>query len=320
MTAVLVVGVYGAPPGFVVQPLLHSNDAQLGALQRVVGSVLSPTGGYVLVVAAAPAAKHQWKEGADEQYDDGTEESQHWKEEDETENEAKSQEEDYENLYDVDVKKLEKSYEESSTESQASKESNYYTEKNEDESENYAEPEKDESEPDYGSGEKEDVEENSTKETYNKKEASISESESREGKSAGGGSNEGDSESGNYYDKFVSYQKENEENHNAVHLEGNASIDKAHNKEDKSINPTKIDQLKPIHILEEIVVGSVNKSKMEDSQSQETKNTEASQNESDTKDSSAVMKLNPSLKETEEVQLAPVVYHVSPKLLQIAPV
>lgn len=339
---------------FVVQPLLISNDAQLGALQGDVGVVLPPTGGHILVVASASTAKHQWKEGAVEKYDEGTEDSQDWKEEDETENEEKSQEEpeskeDYENVDYSGGKKSEenedyseKSYEESTTESQALEESDDYTEKNEDESENYAEPEEDESKPDYGSDEKEDGEENSTEESYDKKEESTNDSESREGKSAGGGGNVENSESGNYYEKSVNYQKENGENQNAVpdteskrqtvevtsdqkdvqsvDHDGNTSIDKTRNKDNKSINPTKIDQVEPIRVLEEIVVGSENKSKMEDSQNQEATNTEGSQDKSEAKDSSAVMKLSPPLKETEEVQLAPVVYRVSPKLLQIAPV
>lgn len=338
---------------FVVQPLLIGNDAQLEALRGDVRLVLSPIGGHVLVVASsASTAEHQWKEEASEQYDEGTEENQDWKEE--TENEEQSQEEPeskeyYENGDYSDRKKSEendyyseKSYEESTTENQELEESNDYTEENEAESENYGKAEEYESKPDYGSGENEDGEENSTEDSYDKNEEPTNESESREGKSAGGEGNVENSESGNYYEKSLNYQKENGENQNSVpdteskrqtvevisdqkivqsaDHDGIASVNETRKKDDKSINPTKIYQAKPIHVLEDIVVGSINKSKLEDSQNQDATNTKGSQDESDAKDSSAVLTLSPPPKETEEVQLSPVVYHVSPKLLQIAPV
>jgi len=342
---VLTVGVYGAPPVFVMQPLLITNDARLGNHQGFAELVLTSTGGHVLLVASDASTKHQKvEEGSVEQYDEGTEESRDWEEEEEeeeeedkTENEEQNQEElERKEDYDSGDYSVGKKYEETTTESQESEESNDYTENSEEESHSYEEPEKDENDSDDDSGKKEDSEKNSTEEYYEEKDESENESESREGKARNGKDNVEDGESGSYCKKFADNRKENgvpdnepnrqtgevtsdQKNVQSVGHDRKTSFDKAENEDDTSTDAAKSDHVKSIQVPEEIVIGSINRSRIEDSKNQDAINTEVSRDDSDNKDSSAVVKVSPPLKETE-VQLAPVVYHVSPKLLRIAPV
>lgn len=231
----------------------------------------------------------------------------------------------------------EKSYEESMTESKVLEESDDYHERGEGESEDYEKPEEHESNSEDGSDEQENDEGNSTQETDVEEDESTTESESREGKSTHGNGNVENNESESD-EKSPSYPKENGEYHNAapdteskrqtvklisnhkdikdVEHDGKAETDKTDNKNNKLAEPMKNDKVKSIYVPEEMVIGYIKKSQTEYSKSQDATNTEVSQDESNSTDSSEATKLNSHLKETEEVQLAPVVYHVSPKLLQ----
>jgi hypothetical protein len=311
--------------------------------------------------------KQQKEEGELKDYDEGSEESQDWKDEGQNEKEQVGMEEYYSGDYSMGKNKeqnqkiqeekedygsgdysvgttyeenedyYEKSYEESMTDSKVLEESDDYHEKGEGESEDYEKPEEYESNSEDGSGEQEHEEGNSTEETHVEKDESTTESESREGKSTHDNGNGENNDSGSD-EKCPSYPKENGEYHNAVpdteskrqtvkvisnhkdikgaEHDGNAATDVTDSKNNKLAEPMKNDQVKSIYVPEEIVIGYIKKSQTECSKSQDATNTEGSQDESDTTDSSEATRLTPGLKETEEVQLAPVVYHVSPKLLQ----
>jgi hypothetical protein len=364
---VVTVGVYGAPPMFVLQPFLYSNDAQLGTVRGGAGLVLTLTGEHVLLMSSEADAKQQKEVGESEHYDEGSEESRDWKEDegqnekeqvrkkqyhsgdysvDENEEQNQKAQEGKEDHgsgdYSVGTKHeenedyYEKSYEESTTERKVLEESDDYHEKGEGESEDY------ESNSENGSGEQEDSEENSTEESYVEEDESTTESEAREGKSTRGNGNVDNNESESDCEKSPCFRKENGEYHNAVpnieskrqtveitsnqndvkgveHV-GNAAINKPENKKAKLGEPMKNDQVKHIYASEEIVIGHINKSRTEFSKNQDATNTEGFQDEDEATDSSEATTLNPSLKETEEVQLVPVVYRVSPKLLQTPPV
>jgi hypothetical protein len=241
--------------------------------------------------------------------------------------------------YEEDEDYYEKSYEESKTEGKMLEESGDYHEKVEGDSEDYEKPEEYESNSQDGSGEQKD----STEETDVEKDESTTESESREGKSTHGNGNVENNDSGSD-EKCQSYPEENGEYHNAVpdteskrqavkvisnhkdikgvEHDGNAATDETDSKNNKLAQPIKNDQVKSskIYVPEEIVIGYIKKSQTEYSKSQDATNTEGSQGESDTTDSIEATKLTSALKETEEVQLAPVVYHVSPKMLQTSTV
>lgn len=232
----------------------------------------------------------------------------------------------------------EKSYEETITESKVLEESDDYHERREDESEDYEKPEEYESNAEDGSDEQEDDEGKSTEETDVEKDESTTESESREGKSTHGNGNVENNDSGSD-EKCPSYPKENGEYHNAVpdteskretvkvisnhkdikgvEHDGKAATEETNSKTNNLAEGVKNDQVKSVYVPEEIVIGYIKESQTECSKSQDAIVTEGSQDERETTDSSEATKLTPHLKETEEVQLAPVVYHVSPKLLQI---
>jgi hypothetical protein len=364
---VLTAGVCGAPPVFVLQPFLTNNGAQLGALRGGPGLVLTLTEERVPLMTSDTNAKQQEEEKELKHYDEGSEESQDWKEnEGENEKEQVGMEEYYsgdhymgknkkqsQNIqeekehyesgdysmgttYEGNEDYYEKSNEEFTTECKVLEESDDYHERGEDESEDYENPEEYESNSEDGSGEQENDEGNSTEETDVEKDESTTESESREGKSTNGNSNAENNESESDQ-QSPSYPKENRGYHiaapdteskrqvvkaisnhrdiKAVEHDGNAATDKTDNKSNKLAEPMKNDKVNSIYVPEEMVIGYINKPQTQYSKSQGAANTEGSQDESDTTDTSEVTKLNSLLKETE-VQLAPVVYHVSPKLIQ----
>jgi hypothetical protein len=225
----------------------------------------------------------------------------------------------------------EKSYEESTTESKLLEDLSDYLEKEEGESQDY------ESNSGDGSGEQEFGKEHSTEERYVETDELTTESESREGKSTRGNGNAENNGSGNY-EKFQNYPKENADQHNSVsdpeskrktvklinshkdikdvENEGNAGIGTTDNMSNKLIEALKNDKRDSVYVPEEIVIGYMKKSEVEHFKNQDATNSEGSRDESDATDASEAKKLSPHLEETEEVQLAPVVYHVSPKLLQ----
>lgn len=337
---VLTAGVCGAPPAFVLQPFLINNGAQLGTPRGRPGLVLTLAGESVLIMASETKAKQQEEEGEFKHYDEGSEESQDWKEEGgqnekeqvgmEEQTQKIQEEKEYYDSGDYSVGTThegdedyhEKSYEESMTESKELEEPEDYHERGEGESEDY------ESNSEDGSGEQENDEGNSTEETDVEEDESTTESENREGKSTHGKGNVEKNESEN--DEISSsYPKENGENHVAVpdtesqkqtvkvisnnrDIKGNAATDKTDNKNNQLAEPMKNDEVKSTYVPEEMVIGYIKESQTEYSKSEGATHTEGSQDESDTTDMSGVTKL----KETEEVQLAPVVYHVSPKLIQ----
>ncbi|PNF14899.1 hypothetical protein B7P43_G05142 [Cryptotermes secundus] len=341
---VLTAGVCGALPAFVLQPFLINNGAQLGTPRGGPGLVLTLVGERVLLMASETDAKQQEEEGEFKHYDDDSEESQDWKEEEgKNEKEEEGMEEqtqknqegkeyydsgDYSvgTTYEGDEDYHEKSYEESMTESKELEEPDDYHNRGEGESEDYEKPEEYESNSEDGSGEQENDEGNSTEETDVEEDESTTESESREGKSTHGKGNVENNESEN--DEISSsYPKDNGEYHvtvpdtesqnqtlkvisnnrdmKGVEHDGNAATDKTDNKNHQLAEPMKSDEVKSIYVPEEMV------SQTEYSRSEGSTNMEGSQDESHTTDIPGVTKL----KETEEVQLAPVVYHVSPKLI-----
>jgi hypothetical protein len=230
----------------------------------------------------------------------------------------------------------EKSYEESTTESRLLEELGDYLEKEESASEDYEKPEEHESNSEDGSGEQEYAEENSTEDRYVENDELTTESENREGKSTRGNGNVENNESGND-DKFQSYSIENGKYLNGVadteskiktvklinshkvikdaENSGIAETDTTYNISNKLGEAMGNDKIESVYVPEEIVIGYINKSQAERSKDQDATNAEGSQDESDATDASEAKTLTAHLKETEEVQLAPVVYHVSPKLL-----
>jgi hypothetical protein len=365
---VLTASACGALPVFVLQPFLINNGAQLGTLRGGAGLVLTLAGERVLLMASETNAKQQEEEGELKHYDEDSEESQDWKEDEgQNEKEQLGMEEYYGGDYSVDKNKEqtqeiqegkeyyesgdysvgatyegnedydERSYEESMTESKVLEESDDYHERGESESEDYEKPEVYESNSEDDSGEQESDEGDSTEETDVENDESATESESREDKSMHGNGNVENYEP-EIDEKSSSYPIENGEYHNAVpdtesrrqtvkvisnHEDikgvehyGNAATDKTDNKNNTLAEPMKNDKVKSIYVPEEMVIGCIKKSQNEYSKNQDATNKEGSQDESDTTDPSEATKLNSRLKDTEEVQLAPVVYHVSPKLLQ----
>jgi hypothetical protein len=335
---ILTSSVHGAPPVFV----MLNKATQLGTVRGGAGLVLTLTGEHVLLMAPGTKGNHQ--EGELKHYEEGYEEIQGWKEE-ERRNEKeqggmeryyggdyyvgrkRERKEDYESGdYSVGRKIEEKEYYENGDYSVGWNEGikDYYHEESttgsrllgelEVASEDY------ESSSEDGSGEQQYAEESSTEGN----DELTTESEIREGKSTRGNNNElGNDE------KFQSYSKINgkyrtESKRKTVKLinshkdikdvedDGSTATDTTYNISNKFVEAMRNDKIESVYFPEQIVIGYINMLQAERSKDQGVPSADGSQDESDATNAKT---FTAHLKETEEVQLAPVVYHVSPKLL-----
>jgi hypothetical protein len=222
----------------------------------------------------------------------------------------------------------ETSYKELTTEGKMVEKSEHFLDEEDREYEVYEKPKEYDSHSEDGSGEREYVE-NSTEDPYVESEDPTTESEGREGKSTRGNGNVAinesesnkesasnrnsltDTESKRQIVKLIDSYKDTKD----IKHYGSAVTDTADNKYDKLIEQAENDQLQSIHIPEEIVIGYIKESQAEGSKNQVATSADFAQAEKDTTDALGAERANPRLKVTEEVKLAPVVYHVNPKLL-----